>query len=67
MPIAQVTFIPKNPKCVSLKIRRYLVDTGDKEEALEVASKLLKAEKHFDRYSALPVIIVDVHDTKEER
>lgn len=65
MIIAQVTFIPKNPKCVSLKIRRYLVDTGDKNEALEVASKLLKAEKHFDKYSALPVLLVNIHDTDE--
>ncbi len=59
--------MPKNVKCVSLKFKRYLIDTDDILEALEVATELLKKEKHFDLYSVLPVILVDVHDIEGDR
>ena len=62
MKITQITFIDKNPKCVSNKPKRYLINTSDKTEALEEAEKLLREEKHFDRYRALPAITINVHD-----
>ncbi len=62
MKITQITFVPKNPKCLTVKTKRYLIATTDTFEALDKATELLKYEKHFERYKALPAIIINVHD-----
>ena len=62
MKITQITFIAKNPKCVSIKPKRYLIDSIDTNDALEAAEKLLSEDKHADRYRALPAIIIEVNE-----
>ncbi len=61
MKISQVTFIAKNVKCVSIKPKRYLINTSCTKEALKAAKKILSEEKHADRYRPLPVLFVEVH------
>lgn len=61
MQITQVTFVAKNPKCLSIKPRRYLIDTLDTDEALRAAKKLLMKEKYYYRYRALPPLLIEIH------
>ena len=62
MKVTQITFIAKNPKCLSIKPKRYLIDSIDTKGALEAAEKLLSKDKYADRYKALPALIVEVHN-----
>ena len=62
MNVTQITFVAKNPKCVSVKPKRYFVNTTCSIDAISVASELLKNEKHYDKYKALPALIIKVHD-----
>ena len=60
--VSQVTFIAIKPTWVSINPRRYLINTNCIHEALAKAEQLLKKEKHAERYKALPVLIMDIHD-----
>lgn len=62
MQIVQITFVTKNPKCISIKPKRYLINTKCTFDALEEAEKLLSEEKHADRYKPLPALIMEVHE-----
>ena len=62
MQVTQITFIAKNAKCVSIKPKRYLINTNCTFEALTAANELLQKEKHFELYRALPALIMEVHD-----
>jgi len=60
--ITEVTFIAKNKKCVSIKPKRYRINTENHEMALEVANRLLSKDKYFERYKSLPPITLTVHE-----
>ncbi|MCJ8293368.1 MAG: hypothetical protein MJK15_03085 [Colwellia sp.] len=64
MKITQITFVAKNPKCVSIKPRRYIFNTSNGVKALGAAMILLKQDeqKNFDQYRNLPSLIIHVNE-----
>ena len=62
MKVTQITLITNSKKCTSIKPKRYLINTVDLDEALEVANERLKLEKHHERYIALTPVIVEIFD-----
>ena len=52
----QVTFVPINPNCTSLKVIRYNIDTLCDDIAERKAQLLISKEEHANRYKLLHII-----------
>ena len=62
MIFKQVTFVPKNPKCVSLKPIRYNIDTVFDDSARMKALSLLRENcEQADLYKLISVIDCELH------
>lgn len=67
MIIMQVTFVSKNPRCLSNKPRRYLINTACFISALETGEELLEKDSDKSLYRALPVIKIEVHEVNSDK
>ena len=61
MIFKQVTFVPVNPKCVSLKPITYSIDTLLNDSAKRKALSLLNEEAHHERYRLISIVDVTLH------
>ena len=62
MIFKQVTFVPVNPKCVSMKPIRYNIDTVFDDSAKKKAWSLLRENcEHAERYRLLSIIDCELY------
>ena len=61
MIFKQVTFVPANKACVSLKPITYNIDTLLDDSAKRKALSLLNDEKYPERYRLLSIVDVTLH------